>query len=319
MSFQKFGVITIIAVYLLIFVGGVVRSTGSGMGCPDWPKCFGKWVPPTNIDQLPLNYQEIYGAKLKGEVVFNPVKTWIEYLNRLLGALIGLFVFGTFLLSIKFSKTDKSITLWSATAVLLTGIQGWIGSKVVSSELATYMVSIHMIIAIVIVSILIFVLFKSNFLKNNNTKLAQNGNKKLIWSVFIVTLLQVLLGTQVREKIDIVAKLLGEGLRNNWVENVGFMFIVHRSFSIIVLLLHIALFSHIRKITEKDSIIWKINNWLVLIILFEILTGVTLNYLGFPAFIQPLHLTLATISLGIQSLLIFEFYSKNEIKTSFTK
>ena len=79
----------------LILAGGIVRATGSGMGCPDWPKCFGRWIPPTEFSQLPSNYREIYGAKLKGEVEFNAVKTWIEYANRLLGVLVGFFVFGT--------------------------------------------------------------------------------------------------------------------------------------------------------------------------------------------------------------------------------
>ena len=98
--FQKLALLTVIVVYVLILIGGIVRSTGAGMGCPDWPKCFGSWVPPTDASQLPSNYQQIFGAKLKGEVEFNVFKTWTEYLNRLFGAFTGLVIFGTLLASI---------------------------------------------------------------------------------------------------------------------------------------------------------------------------------------------------------------------------
>ena len=60
---SRISLITLLAVYVLILVGGIVRSTGSGMGCPDWPKCFGNWVPPISAEELPDNYQEIYAAK----------------------------------------------------------------------------------------------------------------------------------------------------------------------------------------------------------------------------------------------------------------
>ncbi len=315
MNFHRIGILTILAVYLLIFVGGVVRSTGSGMGCPDWPKCFGMWVPPTSIDQLPLNYQEIYGAKLKGEVVFNPVKTWIEYLNRLLGVSIGILVFFTFLASLKFWKKNSKVIFWSVCVLILTGLQGWIGSKVVSTELAHYMVSIHMIVAILIVFILIYVLVEAGGSFEIENRISKNGYI-LLSSVLFITFFQIVLGTQVREKIDEIAKLMGKANRTNWVESVGINFLIHRSFSILVLILHLALFNYLRKKLNNEGL-KNINNAMIVIIFLEILSGITLNYLGFPAFLQPFHLTLAVVALGLQSFLLFSIkkYNKLSINT----
>ena len=156
-SFRRLTRSTLVAVYILIFVGGVVRTTGSGMGCPDWPKCFGSWIPPSSISELPENYKEVYaayrqkknvrlakylstfGLKETGEKIlndpavlhendFNPTKTWIEYINRLTGVLIGFLIFAVLVVSWKFRKSQSRLTIIAAITFLLVGLQGWIGS-----------------------------------------------------------------------------------------------------------------------------------------------------------------------------------------------
>ena len=92
-SFRRFALITLGAVYFLIAVGASVRASGAGMGCPDWPTCFGQWIPPTSETQLPSDYQEIYADLGYADTRFNVVKTWTENLNRLIGVIIGLLIY----------------------------------------------------------------------------------------------------------------------------------------------------------------------------------------------------------------------------------
>ena len=312
--FRKLGLWTIGAVYVLILIGGIVRATGSGMGCPDWPKCFGTWIPPTDVSQLPINYKEIFGAKLKGEVEFNALKTWIEYLNRLVGALIGLFVFGTFVASFfAFWKKDKTIVWLSFVAFILVGFEGWLGSKVVSSELHPLMITLHMVLSIIIVFILLYAVARSH----NSVVVIEDVKESsslsfLLILIIIFTLGQVLLGTQVREMIDKVSAAMGDNLRSQWVENVGGKFQIHGLFSILVFGLNVFLFYRIRNNITERGIIYRFTSWLLILIVLEMFSGISLAYLDFPALMQPIHLTFATVALGIQ-FVIYLFLNKDSV------
>ena len=142
--------------------------TGSGMGCPDWPKCFGSWIPPTNISDLPVNYKEIYAHRGYDKLDFNPFNTWTEYINRLLGLLSGLFCCA--LLGVSFYIRDTWLITATSFLVLLMGFQGWMGAVVVYSVLAPFKITIHMLIALLIVTVLLYlyrITVIEKVLKNN--------------------------------------------------------------------------------------------------------------------------------------------------------
>ena len=125
-SFTPLIILTTAATYLLIFVGGLVRVSGAGLGCPDWPKCFGRWIPPTNVSELPDDI---------APESFNLVLAWIEYVNRLVGVVIGLLILLTYIVAIACFRRHRGILVATTLTLLLIGIQGWLGGRVVASEL----------------------------------------------------------------------------------------------------------------------------------------------------------------------------------------
>ncbi|RAV98579.1 COX15/CtaA family protein [Pseudochryseolinea flava] len=329
-SFRKLTLSTLVAVYILILVGGIVRSTGSGMGCPDWPRCFGSWVPPTSVEELPANYKEIYSehrnkknqkfakyltafgmedtaAKILNdpnvleEADFNPVKTLIEYINRIVGVIIGFLIFAVFISSLKFRKFEVRLTIIAFLTFLLVGIQGWIGSVVVSTNLTPWVITVHMFLALVIVALLIYLYHEAGEIYSIKSTIG-------FWwllSCIVVLLVQILLGTQVREGIDVVATLLA---REQWIENLGQSFRIHRSFSWLVLLLHVGLI--LRLLKTGGPKVFPLT--LILLILGTILTGLGMAFFAVPPFLQPVHLLLATITFGMQFLLLLKVNRKEE-------
>jgi len=322
-GFHKLCLSTLVAVYILILVGGIVRTTGSGMGCPDWPKCFGYWVPPTSDDQLPIDYKEKFSslrdqknqkfarylsligfestanAILTDESVlveadFNATKTWIEYLNRLLGAIIGLLIVALFLRSFKF-RTERPIFFWLSLATLiLVIIQGWFGSIVVSTNLTSWTITIHMLLAFVLVALLVMLYVKSGEISTIQSSI---GLKVLLAACMVMLIVQVVLGTEVRAAIDKISSLLMP--REIWISEAWSEFVIHRSFSWIVVTFNGVFAGLLIKTNGRNPLTLS----LILLILLTIVSGAGMAYFAVPAFLQPLHLLVATVTFGIQFLL----------------
>ena len=185
--------------YLLIFVGGLVRVSGSGLGCPDWPKCFGRWVPPINIEQIPAHIDS---------TAFNIVLAWIEYGNRTLGVIVGISILlMTVIALIHFRKNNK-ILFSSLLSLFLVISNGGLGAIVVSSILNPFIVSLHMILALFLVSVLSYTTIESYKIIDTNKFTNMYLSKKisisliLLW-IFIV--IEILLGTGIRTNIELIA------------------------------------------------------------------------------------------------------------------
>jgi heme a synthase len=332
MGFRKLAISTLVAVYVLILVGGVVRSTGSGMGCPDWPKCFGSWVPPTSVEQLPSNYKEIYAefrnkknqrfAKVLTrmgmtetasgilnnpavlvESDFNPTKTWIEYINRIVGVIIGFMIIGVFVSSLRFWKEKRKLTIVAFFTLVLVIFQGWIGSIVVSTNLTPWTITVHMFLALVLVGMLIWLVNASS------TSLRIMSSLGFWWLIAAMAtlLVQILLGTQVREAIDHVAENVP---REDWIAGIAGTFNIHRSFSWMVVFVHLGLIFRL----SKAEAFRPLSLTLIVLIAATIITGAGMAYFAVPAFLQPIHLLLATVTFGMQFLMLLKISPKEQLE-----
>lgn len=331
--FLKSAQIALVLVYLVIFAGAFVRLTGSGMGCPDWPKCFGYYIPPTEKKELLFTAQKEYDKGqviIKDEIllvaktdftsksnfdasnwekytkhdyaIFNPIHTWVEYINRLLGALAGIACVITFILAFGFRKEKKILLLLTFLVCVLMGFQAWLGKTVVDSDLSPYKITTHMLAALLIVAFQLIVIYNTQ----NNSKTAKyNAKFNIVLLISLaLTLVQIVLGTDVREQVDIISKTGAPEMM--WLKNPTIVFYIHRSFSIVVLLTNLYLFS----LNHKLSLGFSKIKWVIVILITEIFSGIAMYYLDFPFGTQTIHLVLATLLFGVQFYIVLESKSK---------
>jgi len=295
------------------------------MGCPDWPKCFGTLIPPTSVDQLPADYKEYYAAyrdrknqrfaaflsnmgmaetgeailkdpAVKEEADFNVTKTWIEYINRLIGALIGLLLTAVFLLSF---RMPKRITWLAGAAWFLVILTGWFGSIVVSSNLTPWTVTVHLGLAFAIIGLLTAA----------HHYAVGSGNDfppSLPAYALVILIAQIFFGTRVRGAVDRIAAINPD--RSTWLESAGQQFILHRTFSWLVLIAVLAVAWLLIKRSHPRIFIVS----LIGIVLGLIFSGAIMSYFGIPWMIQPVHLLLSTMSFSL--LLKFSLNPFNAIK-----
>ncbi|OYX80844.1 MAG: heme A synthase, partial [Flavobacteriales bacterium 32-34-25] len=237
--------------------------------------------------------------------VFNPLHTWVEYINRLCGALAGIACFVTFIFSFGFWKDNKKLILLTFLVCILMGFQAWLGKTVVDSVLNPVKITTHMLAALLIVAFQLITIYA---VQNNRKSLIFDAKFHwfLIFSL-VLTLIQVVLGTSVREEIDTISKTGAPEIL--WLQNPSVSFYIHRTFSIVVLLANLYLFSRNRKLNLGFSKM----NWVMILLSIEIVSGIAMYYFHFPFGTQTIHIVLATLLFGVQFYMILESNRKKTI------
>jgi cytochrome c oxidase assembly protein subunit 15 len=344
--FVRLNLITIVVTLLLILAGGIVRSTGSGMGCPDWPKCFGQYIPPTSVSQLPLGYEQQFlnkrveknerfartlekmgkaelASKIRSDKSilipesFNAAQTWTEYGNRLMGALTGVFLLVLTVMSFSYRGKANRIIILSIFNLFLVGFQAWLGSIVVSTNLLAWVVTVHMLLALVILAVLVYTYNYARQLHREDVTVMSSVTwlKVLVFVTVLVTVIQVVLGTEVREQIDFISKGLNATARETWVSQVGSLFNYHRDLAVLVAVLNVFVYKLIMdKFGGKDTEI-RVGSSVIIVLVLQIVTGILLSNFALPPYAQALHILLSTTLFTLQFylyLLVYRTHTYNQ-------
>ncbi len=136
--FQRLASLSVVMTLVLVTIGVIVRATGSGMGCPDWPLCHNQLIPPLD------DYQ-----------------AWIEWVHRTVAAAIGFVVLALAFVAVR-DHRDRASLLWpSLGVVLLVGFQAWLGRETVRLNNSGELVTAHLAAAMTLVGLLVFILVRS--------------------------------------------------------------------------------------------------------------------------------------------------------------
>lgn len=295
-----------------------MRVTGSGMGCPDWPKCFGLFSPPTCACQLPENYREIFLQKRIAKVQrfaimldkigmtekarqiredkgiyeheeFNVAKAWIEYINRIFGVIAGLLTLFFTILALRFKKY-KGVLFYAILALIMLVLNAWLGSMVVATNLLPGLVSIHFMLSFLCI---FFLMLSMHRLRPFESKGSDNANRKYWQLILAFLLLEVLMGTWARERVEYLQDTNNITQTNGWLNLVamGSVFFFHRFLPGAIFLLAFWLYLKDRKAGNPGQ-----KGFLALsvIVLVQICFGAFNIVLALPPWSQTIHIVIGS-------------------------
>jgi heme a synthase len=309
-SFQKIALTAFICVELLLFVGAVVRATGSGLGCPDWPFCYGCWVPPTTAAEIDLAALEKDLPKFRAKAErlgrdpqsitvealvkdFDPLSTWIEYINRLTSIPVGISCLVLLLASFKELRQQRPWVCFAAiSSFILVLVNAWLGARVVLSGLRPGIITLHMALAILLLCALVYTAWRGC---EQPWRISAKGLPTKIATVLLaLVMIEGVMGSQVRELTDTLALSHKGAARSAWITQLesSTVYLVHRSFS--WLLVGLAVVFSWKNFRSQGRLRW-LESSIVSIILMQMILGVMLAHWGIYPVVQVLHIGLSSL------------------------
>ena len=139
-GFQKLALSSVVATYVMVVIGVIVRSTGSGMGCPDWPLCNGEVIP-----------------------ALGDTAAWLESIHRWWGVIIGFLVLGLVISAVRTQRATRSIVVGSFAALAIVAFQAYLGKLTVDMNNSAETVLAHLSTAMILMGTFLFVYIRSRF------------------------------------------------------------------------------------------------------------------------------------------------------------
>ena len=279
--FFQSAVISTILSYLVIFAGGLVRVSGAGMGCPDWPRCFGRWIPPTNIDQIPSHIDA---------TSFNIVLAWTEYSNRLIGVSAGFSIIILNIIALFYFRKELKLLSAAVLSLILVGANGGLGALVVSSVLDPFLVSLHMILALILVSVLSYACIESykgiHLEQFKDIEINRTLSNSLI-VFWILIVIEILLGTGIRTNLEFVSienPLLSKGELLNALDSYKYL---HSILGFSLLFLSIYIYLKLRN--YKLYIVRFLGTFTLAMIIVQIFLGEMMIFFELPQLTRLFH------------------------------
>lgn len=312
--FQKLATGALVSVLVLMFVGAIVRVTGAGMGCPDWPTCWGCLIPPTRVEQVDFSKLPIEKFQRKAERMgrdpatitreslrqeFNPQYVWTEFLNRLTSLPVGFFSLATFIAGF-WQRSRRPWVFWMAFASLITVlVNAWMGARVVYSGLASGDITLHLALAMALLGMLAYCAWRGTDtpwrIGMESAPLAKL--RLLVTALLVVIVVEGVLGSQVREMTDELARLHVNASRASWARELegSWKYLAHRSFSWAVLVL--AGWAWLMARRHRAGGPGKVENVALGIVISQMVLGLVMAQVHIYSWVQVLHVGLAAILL----------------------